>query len=247
MRFVKTLLIAGLVLASAAGSAHALLSPPVVEGQTEVQLWPGALPGQLVVIVTVSLDDSVELPATVRVPVPDGMNIDWAGEILPEGDPADDPQREYTLEQGSGGQYAQMEVSESTQAQVEFSGTPLTVNGSEYSAALRYVQTVPTSVVGFSVRLPAGASSVRIDPAAPREPDRNEIGETLYTLPSFELAPGDAQSVSVAYSVGGSSQAGGGTDTATIIGVLVALLAGAIVLLLFVMGRQRKTEQPPTE
>jgi hypothetical protein len=196
-----------------------------------------------VVIVTVTLDDSVELPATVQVPVLDGMNIDWAGEILPQGDSADDPQREYTMGQGNGGQYAQMEVSESTQAQVELSGIPLTISGSEYSAAVRYVQTVPTSVVGFSVRLPAGVTAVSIDPAAPREPDRNESGETLYTLPSFELAPGDAQSVSVVYSVGGASQGGDGADVATIIAVLVALLAGAIVLLLFVMGRQRKAEQ----
>lgn len=243
MRLVTALLMSSLVFASSFGPVCAHAAAPVAEGATDVQLWPGAIAGQLVVIVTVTLDETVELPATVQIPVPEGMEADWAGEILAQGDPADDPQREFTLEQGTGGQYARMEISESNQAQMEFSGVPLTVSGSEYSATLRYVQTVPTSLVGFSVRLPSGASSVVIDPPAPREPDRNETGETLYTLPSFELNPGAAQSVSVSYVLGDRSPSGVSSESGTVIGILVAMLAGAIVLLLFVMSRQRKVDQ----
>jgi hypothetical protein len=245
MRRVRWLIVASLFASLAFAPVGAQAAAPLADGDTDVQLWPGAQPGQLIVIVSVTLPETTELPATVRIPVPDGMRVDWAGEILAEGDAANDPQRGFTLGQGEGGQYAELELSESRMGQIELSGLALAVDGSVSSATLRYVQTVPTGVVSFSVRVPAGASSVIIEPAPALEPSRNATGESLYTLPSFELEPGAAQSVSVSYSSGQATaqSTGAGGISSTLIGVLVALLVGAVILLAVVLKRQRGTKQ----
>jgi hypothetical protein len=213
---------------------------PAENGEIEVQLWPGAEPGQTIAIITLELPDAAELPATVRLPVLAGMKVDWAGEIAGQG--GEDVQREPQLGSGSGGQYAEFELSQYRLAQIELSGLPITMSGGTFSTSVDYVQTVPSETTGFSVRVPANVSDVTIDPAPTGDPARNSAGEALYTLPARELETGAAQKLSISYSVGssqGSRQGGEALSRSTILAILLGLIAVAVAALVFVLSRQR--------
>jgi len=226
-------------MAGAADSSTPAPTAPLVTAGTDVQFWMAAKPSEAVVIVSVALPDSVTLPVTVRLPVVEGMTVDWAGEIS-GGDASEDLQREYVTKKGSeGGSYIEFVVSEFPVAQVDLSGKPLVVNGDEVSASFEFVQSTVSSETVFSVRLPAVASDVRIQPDAIGEPTTNEVGETLHVLPTVELKQGEKSTVEVAYSTAlpGVPATEGDTAINTLIGVISAL-AVAVIVALFVISRR---------
>lgn len=216
--------------------SHAFAAAPVATGDLDVQSWPGAEAGQSVVIISLTLPDATPLPATVRIPVPEGVKLDWVGEIT-GADPSQDPTRTYTFADGEGGQYVEYEVSTSRVAQIEGSGPALSIDGAETSFSLRFTQTAPSDIVSFSVRLPAGVEPVSMSPEAIAEPDRNDAGESLYTLPPLEMSPGDVQDITVVYAVatGSDSQSG---STAPIVVILAAGIVVAIIVLMYSIRRQ---------
>ncbi|HET6351532.1 MAG TPA: hypothetical protein VFG89_05325, partial [Coriobacteriia bacterium] len=175
------LLIAACVLGASFAPSVALAASaettPVVAGALDVQLWPGAAAGQGVVIIAVTIPQDAKLPARVKIPVPAGAVVDWAGEI--DTDATGDIERPRSIEKGKSGSYAVFDLVASRQAQLELSGLPLAQNGDTYSIKLDYVQTAPAGETGFSVRLPAGASDVQISPTPASGPDKNDVGESL--------------------------------------------------------------------
>lgn len=236
MRRIATLVLAlclVAVLPATAGAAQAENLAPM-----DVQVWPGAEPGQLLVIVGVTLPEKTKLPATVKIPVIEGMNVLWAGEI---GDAQQgDLQHEFQLKKGVGGQYAQFEVTNSRQAQVELGLVPLSQTSDGLSGKVDYVQTVPIEQTSFSVRLPPQVTDVKITPAPTGAPERNDAGEALYTLPSKELKAGGKQTITVSYKVGTTPAASSAPSTNTILAVLLGLIAVGIVALVVIMARQRE-------
>lgn len=242
---MRSLLAALFFAVAAAGPAAVYAAAPAASGDMDVQLWAGAQPGQAVVIVGVELPETVQLPATVRIPTVKGMSVDWAGEIL-DSAASQDPQREYVIKDGIGGQYAEFEISQSHTAQIELSGLPLTAGQNGISAAIDFVQTAPSEVTGFSVRLPSGAREATITPAPTGAPETNEAGEALYTLPSAELAAGAIQPVTLAYTTGSAAPAPQPTaNSSALIALLLALLVVAAGLLIFVLKRQGSAPSPP--
>ena len=128
-------------------------SPLGNAGTIDVQWWMEAEPGQVIAIVSTTIDPSVSLPARVRLPIPPGMSVDWAGEIS-GADVTQDVQRQFSVGQGEGAEYAEFEVSTFRAAQIDLSGIPLTPDGDRVSASLNFVQSVPSSETAFTVRLP---------------------------------------------------------------------------------------------
>lgn len=235
MKRVATVLLTLCLLAGVPVSAGAAAAENLAP--MDVQVWPGAEPGQLLVIVGVTLPEKTRLPATVKIPVIEGMDVLWAGEI---GDPQQgDLQHEFELKKGVGGQYAQFEVTNSRQAQVELGLVPLTQTSDGLSGKVDYVQTVPIEQTSFSVRLPPQVTDVKITPAPTGAPDRNDAGEALYTLPSKELKAGGKQSITVSYKIGTTPAASSAPSTNTILAVLLGLIAVGIVALVVIMARQR--------
>jgi len=222
-------------------SAPATATAPLATGVTEVQFWMAAKPSEAVAIVSVVVPDSVKLPARVRVPLVEGMVVDWAGEIS-GGDASQDPQRQYVTKQGSGGgSYAEFVIEQYRTAQVDLSGKPLTQAGDEVSAEFEFIQSTSSDATAFSVRLPSIASDVRIDPDPEGEPTTNETGERLFTLPTLELKPGQKSAVSVAYSTTLPGVPGSDGDAAinTLIGVLAALIVVALIAVFVLSQRSR--------
>ncbi len=243
---VLALLIAGAAMAPPVGSAAtSTVSPQAAipaEATVEVQWWMEAEDGQVIAIISTSIDPEAELPAVVRLPIPPGMTVDWAGEIS-GGDVSQDIQRQFTVKDGAKAAYAEFEVSQYRVAQIDLSGKALSQDGEAVVARLEYVQSVPSSDTAFSVRLPPGASSVKIEPAPEGAPNENSVGETLYTLPSLALEPGDSQTTVVEYSTTGAAPSpaeggGAGLQANQLVALLAAIAAGIGVALVVMVRRQ---------
>ena len=238
LAFFCTSLLVGAVAVPAIAQTPAA---PVATGSMDVQIWPGAQQGSTVVIASVTLDPDTPLPATVRIPIVPGTTVDWAGEIAGTV-PEDDPVREYTVVDGEGGQYAELVLSEFRQAQIESVGLPLVVSGDSSSVEASWVQSAPATETILSVRLLPGARDVEITPAPAGPPAQNQQGESLYTLPVQTYADGQTVDISVAYQTGTQFEGGlqGGESASTVIGILLAALAVAIVGLMWALSRQRR-------
>jgi hypothetical protein len=181
---------------AASPSKAATSSAPLVVGSFDSQFWPGQ-GQQAVAIVDVVVDSKAKLPAKVRIPVPVGAVVEWAGEIL-GGNGDADIQRTFELKTGAGGaRYAEFTLSKSHRGQIDTSGIPMTAQGTVVTSKFEFVQSAPSTSTGFSVRVPAGVSDVRIVPTPTGPPQVNSAGESLYTLPEQNLALGAATEVSV--------------------------------------------------
>lgn len=240
---MRRVLITVLMVAFLLGAVPAHAAAPVATGQMDVQMWPAAQADQpVIVIASIVVSDTVSLPATVQFPIPTGMKVDWAGEIVGT-DPSKDIQKQPEIKTGENGQYAEFEIGTSRQAQVEFSGGGVQRQANALVAGVDWVQSVGEGIVDFSIRMPTGAQVQSIEPQASGSPQRNSTGETLYTLTSSELKLGQTQKLSVSYTIGqaqggagaGGQASGGGTP---IVALLIGALAIAGVALFLAIRRQ---------
>ena len=232
-----TLLLAALTMMVFAVSAVA--EPVSLRGTPlEVQIWPGGEVGYTVFIVTGHIPDEAPLPATVRLPLPDGAEVVWSGEIL-GGNPAEDPAREYDVVDLAEGRALELTAESTRTVQYEAIGSPLAVVDGLTKSVFDWTQTVATGDVVFSVRVPASAGTVSIDPMPVGDPRVNQAGESLYTLRPAVLAEGDSFTVTTAYGPAGAGESQG-TDF-PLIPVLLGLLALALVALVLALARNRRT------
>jgi hypothetical protein len=235
-------LTAAVVLPTAAFCAPAA---PQAGGPLDLQTWVES--GQLIIVTAITIPEATKLPATVRVPVPDGANVQWAGEVL-GGDLSADPARTYKMIKSPvGGQYAEFTLEQTRSAQVDADMKGVTIDGAVTSASFDWVQSVSSPSTSFSVRVPANASDVKFSPAPAGAPDTNASGERLYSGEAITLDPGETQPVSLSYSTGTSSaapvQASGGLDSLVL--VLVGALVVAVIVLVVVLARQRQGAAEP--
>lgn len=244
--FVRTsafLVLVVLLLAALPALAFAGVS------EYQVQFAPADTSGRGVFIVMVILSPETKLPAKVRVPLPAGATLLWSGEIL-GGDMADDPSREASITAGADGLVAEFTLEQVRVAQVEAQWKAPTISGNKVRSDLEWVNTTEAGTYTFAVRLPAGATDVKITPAVEGSPNTNAAGETLRTLTPVRLEEGAKFPIAVSYKTGGTIDGGVfGSMSPVLIGAIV-LLAIAVGALLVVIVRQgatqgrSKTERP---
>ncbi len=220
----------------AACAVTAPAAPSVATGPLEVQIWPEELPEGAAVIIGTKLAPSVRLPATVRLPLPEGLKVDWAGEVSPS-DPASDVAREFTIGSASNGRYVEFQVSQYRDAQVDLSAQPVRVDGGVKRVTLRFVQSVPASETGFSVKVPAGFELKDAEPDVSGRPATSPAGESLYALETQSLKPGQALDVSVTYRL--RAPVTPASRANALIFALAAAAFTAFAVLLFVVWRQQ--------
>lgn len=204
-RLLKSVALVIFVLVVVLGGAHSVFAAPqpsepiVNDAALKVHLWPGAEPGKLVVLVRSEIPETYQLPVRVRIPIPDGFHVVWAGELTTQ--VGEDLTRAYTTEQGAGGNYIEVIASETRAVQADLLGPNLNISGSSVATELQWVQSAPAARVSFDIRVPAGARQVEFQPAAADGSEKNpETGEVLYSLPTVVLAEGESQAVSVSWS-----------------------------------------------
>ena len=224
--------------------AFAAGSTPVANGVLELQAWPEN--GSLVVVVALTAPPTVALPVTVRIPVPAGAQVQWTGEVL-GGDPNLDPSRVYKIKTSPvGGRYAEFTLETTRAAQMDSVLPVLKTTGSDMSAAFDWIQSVSSPSMTFSVRVPTGATNVRIAPQPSAAPDVGSGGQTLYSGDPMSLTPGSKTAVSVAYTLGaatGATPASANRGSSLIYFVVSALAVVAGILVVVLIKRR---EAPAT-
>lgn len=213
-----------------------------------MQLVVDGEPGQLVCVAAYEIPASVALPATVRIPLPAGARVTWAGETLATGAGAGDVQRKFQVIGGAGGRYVEFTAQKSRKGQVESVAAPLTRSGATVTGSVKWVQSAPAASETFSVRFPPSAADAKTQPAAIGGPQRNAVGETLYPLPQVKLKLGETYPVSVSFQIppalgaakaSSSAQQSGGSSTPLF--VLLAALVVAGIALAFALARGRRS------
>ncbi|MDZ4180358.1 MAG: hypothetical protein U1E29_14185 [Coriobacteriia bacterium] len=233
----RTWVVASIAAILFAVPSIATAAPVPLDGVTlQIQLMPEAEPGTSVLIVGVDLPEGTPLPATVRLPLPEGAEVFWAGELTGLG-PEDDILREFTIVEGIGGQAVEFTVEETLTVQYDALYGTMGINDGDISTTLRWLQTVPTGEVSIGVRIPPRSEQVRLDPAAPGPPISNSAGESLYTLRPVNLEPDSEFVVSVTYRRAGSSPAQQGSP---LVPILLGLLAAAVLALMFALRMQAR-------
>lgn len=214
----------------------------------EVQVWPQGdttRPDTILLIASIDLGPSVALPATVRIPVPRGAEVSWAGEIT-GGAAEDDIQRAFEITSTVGGDVLVMTLETTGNAQYDAWWGTVGRDGDAVTGKAEWLQTEPADGVAFTVRMPPGAGDVTITPAPVRPPDRNAIGETLYTLPKLNMEPGDKASVAFAFVPGGASEApaaaGANTTIQYVLGILAVLLIALVAVVVVERRKRREAE-----
>lgn len=201
----------------------------------QVQFAPVGINGSMDVIVNVLLSPETKLPAKVRIPMPAGATLVWAGEIL-DGPPEDDPARETTITQSGGAQIVEFTMEEVRVAQIEAIMAPAAVSGDNVSALLDWVNSTEAGTYTFSVRLAPNVSEVEISPKPVGTPQMNEEGETLYVLEPIRLEEGGKFPIEVAYRNG---VAGSSSAISPVLLVAIVLLVIAVAALVVVVVRQQ--------
>lgn len=222
----------------------AVATAPDAGGGLDVQTWADS--GQLIVVMAVAVPEDVKLPTTVRVPVPVGATVQWAGEVL-GGDLNADPARPYKIIKSPvGGQYAEFTLEQTRTAQVDADMPTLKINGDITSASFEWIQSVASPFTSFSMRVPANASDPNLSPQPSTQPETNSEGERLYSGDPLNLKPGQKQTVTFSYSTAAVSSAAraGGMDPLVL--ALIAALVVAVVALFVVLARQRQSAGPTT-
>lgn len=222
---------------TAAASAATSATVPLATGELEVQLWPSQTSSLL--LVSLKLPASTNLPARVRMPLPAGAKVTWSGEITGS-NAANDIQRAYTIVEGTGGQAIEFVAEQSRDVQYEADLPVPAVAGARVMTSLSWVQSTEVLGVDPAVKLPAGATGVQIKPAPSEQPRTNTAGESLYTLPQQHPALGAGFDIEVTFQQGPTtgapaataSSAGGSTVIWVLVGVLAIVVAAVVVMAL---------------
>src|SRR5450759_3015479 len=122
----------------------------------QIQLWPSEVDGAQLII-SEDLKADAALPATVRIPLPEGATPTWVGEISNAG-LTNDVKRDYTIEKGTGGRVVVFRVERFRAAQVEASYTAPQITGDKAVSDFAWVQSAPSPVTEFTVKMTANTS-----------------------------------------------------------------------------------------
>ncbi|MDH4139321.1 MAG: hypothetical protein OEV43_01995, partial [Coriobacteriia bacterium] len=162
-RILSTLCATLLFVATASASA----APVSLEDSTLfVQLYPEEQQGAASMVAYVSIPTDAPLPATVRIPIPQGAEPFWVGEVFDSAlSDAIDQERDYEIVDGDGGPVVELTLEETRTAMYEALTGPADTSGSRVSISWVWVQSEPTKDVQFSVTVPAAATLVQVDPA----------------------------------------------------------------------------------
>jgi hypothetical protein len=218
----------------------------------EVELWPDRQQGLTSLTVLARLPEKASLPATVRIPLPEGATITWSGEIdVADTSGASDSSQTAKIVRLAGGRAVSLVARKSRLVQYEAVLSPSKHEGTKVTTVLDWIQTVPTGSVTFSTRVPIDATQVQVTPSPTGDPQKNDqIGQMLYSLAPKILAPGQLFAFRVVYEQAAAGQAaqgappsGGASSGPWGIPVwLLLLLVVAIAMLPVVIGMQRRRQ-----
>lgn len=226
------LVLALLLVVAVPAVAHAR----VIEYQ--IQFSPAGGPSGALAVVNVVLDSAEPLPQTVKVPVPHGATLLWAGEIL-GGAPTDDPARETTVEQVGDMDVYTMTLEKVYVGQLEIALAPARVEGDRLTSGMTWTNPGEEVQLTASVVAESGASDIQLTPPRSGDVQANEAGETLHPLERRRVAPGESYVIEASWVRGAASTPAGESGGSGMLPYLLGIFVVAVLLLVVVIVRER--------
>lgn len=207
----------------------------------DVQYWPEdpTSPSGATMIVVAVLPTDTPMPAVVDMPLPAGARVTWSGEIS-QSSAASDTQRPFTTATPAG-DVIRITTRKSRIVQYEASYPTYRTESGRRVATLTWVESAPADSTTLSFKLPLQATDVRSDPAFAGPPDVNQAGEKLYSLASRAIKQGESFKLTVNYAAAANTAEPAKTDL--LLPTLFGLLAVAVIALIAVVLRQRRTAE----
>lgn len=231
----------------------ALAAEPVPD-RLYVRVWPEYQDSQVSFLTAVQFAPTTPLPINVKVAIPKGATITWAGEIL-GGKAEDDIQAMPKMVPKDGYDEVTFTLTRARIGQVETTWPGLKAEGDNRSVNIDWVQRYEAKDTVFELREPSQATELKISPLA-SDSGTGPDGARFYSTAPIKLDVGQKQTFSVTYkrSITGPSQGAGqpaptqgqqpqagvansSTSAATV--VLIMFMATVIV---FVVYMQRKSQ-----
>jgi hypothetical protein len=176
-------------------AAHAQDETPLLEWLT-VDLWPDFDRPSVLVLLTASINPDTPLPATVRLPLPEGATLNAVARITDDNEMIDD------LTYSEGEDAVVVEATE-RRMRIEYY-IPYEGDGLERQFSFAWLaESTGVGELDVSVQEPAAATALATDPAAAAPVTGND-GLRYYNLPTETVPAGEPYVVAVTYTMSSS-------------------------------------------
>lgn len=202
---------------------------------------------QSLLLVAGELPESAKLPFETEIAVPAGTQVQWVGEIL-GGDPANDPQLEYTKSSADGVDIYRFTLTKSRIAQVEGILPGITgFDGTNYVTNMKWTAWQDVPEVRMSQRIPQAAQIVQAAQGASVYPAGTS--NSYYSKTVSGAKAGDVIDLSFSYKLpaAGAATAGGAKSSNSLVPVLVIGAAIVGFGLLFYNANRKSAAQAAYE
>lgn len=178
--------------------ALALAADPIPEGH-RVSVWPEYNDNQALFMQGVFYAPTTPLPIEVKMAIPKGASVVWAGELAGTGDPAQDVQATPKINPKADYDEVVFTLTKHRAAQVEAKLLNAFVkNGQERNLTLNWTQQYPTKETVFMFRAPSQTSDIKMNiPENPASVSQKAQG--YYETQPMVLAVGQKQVFNVTY------------------------------------------------
>lgn len=201
-------------------------------------------PNAAVLIVSGTLPESTQLPATVELAAPSGSTLQWAGEIL-GGDISEDIEAATTKSVRDGQDIYTLTLTKSHIAQLEVTTVaPVTINGDVYMVDFSVPSWTDVPKFGIAVQIPVSAQ-LSEPPTGTAGLAAGPAGFQYYQQDFIDVKKGESLGLAFSYKLGaaapvaGAAGATGSTGTSVVVPLLLVAVALALGVAL-VLGVRRK-------
>lgn len=220
--------------------AMALAAPGVPVERIDIQVDPTDSAGALY-IVTATLPAGTPLPATIRLAMPQGSTIGWAGEVL--GGPLEnDPTLTPVIEHGENGyDIVSLTLTKALRGQLELTTPGLLVqNGENRTLRAAYAPVDAAGTVSIAALVPAGGVIETATPGAMRS-----VGPANGTILSLETsgAAGSEVVLDIRYTQSAAPATATTSGSNTTVLLVLAFVAAIFTLLMVAVSKRAKRPQ----
>lgn len=172
---------------------------PAVRAQTQatelsnlaVELWPDYDRPEMLVLLTGTLPNTVELPAAVALPIPQGAQVNAVARFNDSGVLVSDVQYEVNGDR-------LVFTTPGTRFRVEYY-TPYQSDGGQRNFTFNWLSDVAVDEFTAVVQQPSGATDLTLNPEPVAATAERGDGLTYHTLPTTTLVSGQPYSVDLSY------------------------------------------------
>ncbi len=245
VRWIATVVLA--VTVAVAGPMAALAQPGAfvtLGASLLVQPMGG---GEPLLIVSGSIPHDTPLPAQVALPVPEGSQVEWSGEIIGE-TIEEDIVADAVIEERDGGYVAVLTLTRSHIAQVEVVYPGATRPGPDGTteASYEFLAPAPAESARIAIGLPPGSTATAVPEGSLAAAGPNNY--TYYYTERSGVAQGEELGFTLGYTlpVGGTPPAPAGGPAGSevpplLVALVAAAIAGALLMLLAARARGRNS------